>query len=698
MIILTEKPSVAQDIANTLGFHKDKTTGCFVSPDKKSGIVAAHGHLLELYKPEDYTGKTKTAWKLEDLPLIPEQMKYKKIPPEPNKPDSLKIIQNVFQKFGQDDFILATDAEREGELIGRLILDYIGFKKYDTARRFWTSEALTPGVIRKTIAEAKPLKNYDHYEKAGLARQHADWLVGMNFTRLLSVQSETLCPFGRVQTAVLGAIFMREKSIEEFKAKPYVQLQITATKKAQGCAPETFRMIFTNENTDRFAPDDLQIKECKNLLLGNKNLKIKEITKQEKTENPPQLFDITELQKYCSEHYQFSPSQTLELAQSLYEKHKCLSYPRTPSVVLGDDNVELFRQKFELLKNSYPKLAQGCAPENITAENRRLFNSAKLTDHHALIPLAPLPEEATEAEKKVYTAVTKRFFTVIKPPHIYEQTNIIATTENGKFTFKTGGRKTIQQGWKIPTEKRNVALEEEDAQVLPELARGEIITAQNCELLQKTTKPQKHYTNASILAMMKNPKGNKDEDIGKLAGLGTPATRAKILQGLIDRKLIEAIKQNILITEKGRFLIKQVLQLPRLADLISISTTTKWEQQLHDEPEQFLENIKTFIRAELPGMKLTTKWERPFLGLCPVCCGKVYSGKKSYFCENLPKEKCRFSLSKIICAASISEQDASSLLSGKETRAKKMKSKAGEEFSARLSLKNGKLDFKRIRN
>ncbi len=693
MLILTEKPSVAQDIADTLGFTKNPALGCFISADGKSGIVAAHGHLLELYKPEDYTGQTKKTWTLSDLPLIPAQMKYKKIPPEPKKPDSLEIIKRAFQKFGQEDFILATDAEREGELIGALILDYIGFTKYDSARRFWTSEALTSDVIKKAIRDSKPLKNYEHYKTAGLARQHADWLVGMNFTRLLSVQSETLCPFGRVQTAVLGAIFMREKAIEEFKPRPYVQLQITASKDNQ-----SFKLTFFQNESDRFSPNDKIVSDCKNQLIVNKNLRIKEITKQEKTENPPQLFDITELQKYCSEHYQFSPSQTLELAQSLYEKHKCLSYPRTPSVVLGDDNVELFKAKFELLKNSYPKLAQGCAPENINAENKRIFNSAKLTDHHALIPLAPLPKEANESEKKVYTAVVKRFFNVIKPAHIYEQTNIIAETENGKFTFKTSGKKIIQQGWKQTNEKRNVALEEEEGQVLPELAQGEIITAEKYDLLQKMTKPQKHYTNASILAMMKNPKGDKDENLGKLAGLGTPATRAKILQGLIDRKLIEVIKQNILITEKGRFLIKQVLQLPRLADLISISTTTKWEQQLQDEPQKFLENIKQFIRDELPRMKLTTKWERPFLGRCPICNGKVYSGKNSYFCENKPEGKCNFSISKTICSAAISEQDISTILFGKETRTKKMKSKAGNEFSAKLSLKNGKLDFKMVRN
>lgn len=693
MLILTEKPSVAQDIADTLGFKKNPVLGCFISADGKSGIVAAHGHLLELYKPEDYTGQTKKPWTLSELPLIPAQMKYKKIPPEPKKPDSLEIIKRAFQKFGQEDFILATDAEREGELIGALILDYIGFTKYESARRFWTSEALTPEVIKKTICEAKPLKNYEHYKTAGLARQHADWLVGMNFTRLLSVQSETLCPFGRVQTAVLGAIFMREKAIEEFKPKPYIQLQITAAKNSQ-----TFKLTFFQNESDRFSPNDKIVSDCKNQLTSNKKLRIREITKQEKSENPPQLFDITELQKYCSEHYQFSPSQTLELAQSLYEKHKCLSYPRTPSVVLGDDNVELFKAKFELLKNSYPKLAQGCAPENITVENKRIFNSAKLTDHHALIPLSPLPTEANESEKKVYTAVVKRFFNVIKPPHIYEQTNIIAESENGKFTFKTSGKKIIQQGWKQTDEKRNVALEEEGVQVLPELAPEEIVTVQNCEVLQKMTKAQKHYTNASILAMMKNPKGDKDENLGKLAGLGTPATRAKILQGLIDRKLIEIIKQNILITEKGKFLIKQVLQLPSLADLISISTTTKWEQELQDEPQKFLENIKSFIRAELPDMKLTKKWERPFLGRCPICKGKIFSGKKSYFCENMPKEKCTFSISKTICGAAISEQDAITILSGKETRAKKMKSKTGNEFSAKLSLKNGKLDFKRTHN
>ena len=691
MLILTEKTSVAQDIANTLNFHQDKTHGYFVSPDGKGCIVAAHGHLIELYKPEDYAGGEKKAWTLADLPLIPTEMKYKKTPPEPGKGDSLKIIRNAFQKFGQNDFILATDAEREGELIGRLILDYVGFTAYDNAKRFWTSEALTPEVIRKTLAAAKPLREYEHYNRAGRARQHADWLVGMNFTEMLTVQSGTLCPFGRVQTAVLGAVFMREKAITEFTPKPYLQLRITAEKNTQ-----PFKMIFTDGTTDRFSHGEPKVADCKKLLSANKNLKITEIKREEKTENPPQLFDITELQKYCSQHYQFSPAQTLALAQSLYEKHKCLSYPRTPSVVLGDDNVELFRTKYELLSKAYPKLAQGCAPENITGENKRIFNSAKLTDHHALIPLLPLPENADEAEKKVYTAVVKRFFTVIKPPHIFEQTSVTAETENGQFTFKTSGRKIIQPGWKND-EKRNVAPEEEDLQVLPELANGEIISVISCEILQKMTKSQPHYTNATILAMMKNPKGDKDENLGKLAGLGTPATRAKILQGLIDRNLIEVIKQNILITEKGRFLIKQVLQLPRLADLISISTTTKWEQQLQDEPEKFLENIKTFIRTELPHMKLTTKWERPHLGFCPVCKGKIFIGKNSYYCENIPEEKCRFSIPKKFCNASITEDDCKILLQGNETRTKKMKSKSGKDFSAKLHIENGKIAFVRKR-
>ena len=272
--------------------------------------------------------------------------------------------------------MLATDAEREGEHIGALILNYVGFKHYDTAKRFWVSEALTPDVVKKGFENLKSLSNYESYKKAGLSRARSDWLLGINISRLLALSTNTNAFFGRVQTAILGAIYLRDKNIANFKPVPYFQLAV----KVQYLGTN-FEMLFNKNGEDRFATKEQLAQRCANL--KQKTLTVKEIQTERKTENQPQLFNITGLQKYCSNKYHLTPEETLSIAQELYEKLKCLSYPRTPSTVLGDDNVELFRTKFELLSVHYPQLAQRCANKYISPDNKRLFNSAKLQDHHA---------------------------------------------------------------------------------------------------------------------------------------------------------------------------------------------------------------------------------------------------------------------------------------------------------------------------
>ena len=252
MLILTEKPSVAQAFADALGgFQKSKENGWLYRGDADC-IVAAHGHLLELFMPEDYNPELKK-WTLDTLPIIPNQMRYKPIP-DP-KTNSLKIIGQALKTFGHDNFILATDAEREGELIGYLILKHLGFTGWNTARRFWVSEALTPEVVKRGLAAAKPLHQYKTYRDAGLARSQADWLVGMNFSRLLSISTGTLLSFGRVQTAVLGAIYARDKGIKNFKPIPYQQLSVTVDKDGL-----TFTMLLDHDGQNRFPliPQDLQ--------------------------------------------------------------------------------------------------------------------------------------------------------------------------------------------------------------------------------------------------------------------------------------------------------------------------------------------------------------------------------------------------------------------------------------------------------
>ena len=678
MLILTEKPSVAQAFADALGgFQKSKENGWFFRGDADC-IVAAHGHLLELFMPEDYNPDLKK-WTLDTLPIIPNQMRYKPIP-DP-KTNSLKIIGQALKTFGHDNFILATDAEREGELIGYLILKHLGFKGWNTARRFWVSEALTPDVVKKGLADAKPLLQYTSYRNAGLARSQADWLVGMNFSRLLSISTGTLLSFGRVQTAVLGAMYARDMGIKNFKPSPYQQLSVTVDKDGY-----IFTMLLEKDGQNRFEPGDPVLAKAATILSSGSVL-VQEVSRQQKSFQPPQLLNITGLQKICSQKHSLSPAQTLELAQSLYEKHKCLSYPRTPSTVLGDENVDLFRTKYELLSLLYPELSNGCLPESISQSNKRIFNSAKLKDHHALIPLAPLPESATKKESLVYTVVLERFFASIKAPHRYESVSITATKDS--FQLRATGKIVLEDGWKGSQSDE----EENPEQELPALEKGDSLAVRKAEILDKHTQPKKHFTEASILALMENPR-NEDETTGRLVGLGTPATRAEILEKLLKREYITQNKKNLLVTDKGIFLMQTILQVPELAQLVTIQTTTAWEEQLESTPELFLDSMKNMLTTKLPSMKVEKKWERPSLGSCPLCRnGKIMTGVKNWYCSRY-KEGCSFTVWKNISGAKLTDTDLQQLLGGKATRPKKMKSKSGKEFSARLKLsQEGKVEF-----
>ena len=678
MLILTEKPSVAQAFADALGgFQKSKENGWLYRGDADC-IVAAHGHLLELFMPEDYNSELKK-WTLDTLPIIPNQMKYKPIP-DPKK-NSLKIIGQALKTFGHDNFILATDAEREGELIGYLILKHLRFTGWNTARRFWVSEALSSEVVKKGLAAAKPLLQYKTYRDAGLARSQADWLVGMNFSRLLSISTGTLLSFGRVQTAVLGAIYARDMGIKNFKPTPYQQLLVTVDKNGH-----PFTMLFEKDGQNRFEPKNPILAKATTILSSGSVL-VQDVSRQQKSLQPPQLLNITGLQKICSQKYSLSPAETLDLAQSLYEKHRCLSYPRTPSTVLGDENVDLFKNKYELLSPIYPELSNGCLPESISQSNKRIFNSSKLKDHHALIPLAPLPETASKKEALVYTVVLERFFTSIKKTHLYEAVSIIALKDS--FQLKASGKIILEEGWK----KNGDNDDENQEQTLPSLQEGDKVSITKTEILDKQTQPKKHFTEASILALMENPR-NEEDNSGKLVGLGTPATRADILEKLLKREYIVLDKKNLLIGDKGIFLMQTILQVPELAQLVTIQTTTAREEQLESTPELFLESMKNMLITKLPSMKVEKKWEKPSLGSCPLCKnGKILSAEKNWYCSRY-KDGCSFTLWKNVSGAKLSDTDLQQLLAGKTTRPKKMKSKAGKEFSARLKLlQDGKVDF-----
>jgi len=683
MLILTEKPSVAKAFADALGVTRKDN----YYENNEHCVVNALGHLLENYSPEDYDPSLKK-WDLESLPIIPEQVKFKAV--EKTKAQ-LAVVKSCFVRHKNDPFLLATDAEREGELIGAEILDYVGFNNYSGAKRFWVSEALTTEVIKKGIENAKPLAEYKPYRDQGFARQFADWLVGMNLTRLVTLKADKLMHFGRVQTAVLGAVYEREKSIINFTSEKYYEIQAALEAGSSVVSVKMFNPD-NEEYPTRFSEEDGEKLEY--VVNAEKGV-ITSLKKDKKTVPPPQLFNITGLQKEAHRKFGYSPEQTLDIAQALYEKHKVLSYPRTPSRVMGDDNVDLVKSIYEKMKNYYSGTnskyyIDNSDPSLISKDNKRLFNSAELQDHHALIPLAPPPEALTENEDNIYGLVWERFFAMLNLPYVYNAISIDVDISGYKFIGK--GREVINAGWKPLFEKND---EDED---VPEdysgLEQGKEYKVYSMNSLDKKTEPKKHYTFASLLSLMENPRG----DDGKhLTGLGTPATRGAILQKLVDRKYVSLKGKNVLISDDGIFLIENVLKNDNLAAFISVPETTRWEERLHGDTAAFIEGIKDFIRGAVKNTGMEAyNHEKKSLGKCPICVtGDMYEGKNNYYCGNYKAENpCKFVIWKNICQASVTYADLQALLAGKQTKVKKCVSpKTGKEFSAKFKLVSGKVEF-----
>ena len=677
MIILAEKPSVARSFAEALGVPRKNAYW----ENSDYCIVNALGHLLENCDPDDYDPALKK-WSLEGLPIIPDKVQFKTIA---KTKDQLAVVKACFSKRKNDPLLVATDAEREGEVIGAEILDHVGFTNHAHARRFWVSEALTPDVIMSGIKNAKPLADYASYREQGFARQQADWLIGMNLTRLITLKSGKLLHFGRVQTAILGAVYEREKSIALFEPENYFEVKAIL----EGTSPFSVKLVNpgNEEFPTRFAKNASSLlEEVKAEKNSFKTGVITEITKEKKTVQPPQLFNLTALQKEAHKQYSYSPEQTLEIAQALYEKHKCLSYPRTPSRVMGDENVALVRGIYDKLIDAYEGVLEfknelsGADPSLISADNKRLFNSAELQDHHALIPLTPLPQGCTDDEANIYYIVFERFFTILKPPYVYNSVSINVDI-SGRL-FRGTGIEVLQTGWKTCSTDED---EEEPPENYAGLEKNKEYPVSSVEIGEKKTAPKKHYTFASLLQLMENPRNDEGK---RLTGLGTPATRGAILQKLVDRKYVALKGKNILITDDGKFLIENILRNDSLAAFISVPETTRWEEQLHDNTAAFINGIKDFVRRAVAQTDMAAyQRDKTSLGKCPLCGNAVYEGKKNYYCDSYKGEKpCNFVIWKEISGAAVSPAEAQAMLAGKKTGIKKMMSKAGKDFRAKLKL------------
>ncbi|MDO9182031.1 MAG: DNA topoisomerase, partial [Bacteriovorax sp.] len=688
-------------------------------------ITWAIGHLLAPFDPEDYDVKFKR-WSLATLPILPTDFKFKA---QPKTKKQLDIIKRLIKRSDLDRLIVATDAGREGELIARLILNE-GRSKLKSFR-FFTSAALTKEVIHHELKNLKPLYEYDRLYIAGRARQKADWLVGMNLSRLATLKLNDLFSVGRVQTAVLGLIVERRKAIEAFVPQDYFEMK--ANFKFQQGIVEAYWFDPKKKNGKENNQNDLQSDkrlEKRDFFdqlvkdLDKKSAVISVLNETEKTKYPEGLYSLTELQRQANIQFGFSATKTLEIAQSLYEKYKCLSYPRTDSKVMAVSSFDLVKGLVYKFKDLYPEHFTKFAALKVSVKNKTLFDDSRLTDHHGLVPLKDFSGSESSPEGKIFHLVLKRFITNFLENHRYLETEVEITCVNN--LFKTRGKKIIEMGFK--------ALEgHESDDLIPAIELNESGYFKDGVVLVKKTKAPFDYTEASLLYDMVNPARLVSEsDLKKIfrteIGLGTQATRAQIIETLLKRNYVERSAKSLLATDKGVLLVDQLSLMPSTRDLVSVSQTAKLELKLQSMAEgenddlEFLNSINTYVESATSewkaidtvigntkektyGRKFAQYNKKPTgtdderapqvnLGPCPLCQSEVRDFPKSFSCSRW-KEGCGFTIWKIVANKKLSEKQVKTLMVSKKTDLiKGFKSKAGKPFEAYLLLnREGKVEF-----
>ena len=715
-LILTEKFSVASDFAKALGV-KTKNEGYF----KGNGFIItwAVGHLVTLCEPEDYD-KAMKRWRLDTLPLIPQSFEYK---PIKQNYKQFKIIKALLLDQNLERIIIATDAGREGEVIARTILMKAGFLDKNRILRFWTSQALVPEVVRSTMANLKPITDYDRLWRAGYYRQVSDWLIGINCTRVLTVRLKDLFSVGRVQTAVLALLADRKKEREQFKPEPYWTLNAAFFNDKGAWTGSWFR----GKDTRLTKQGDAQAL-YKHLARTTEPGEVLTVKKEEKTELPPFLFSLTDLQQEANRRFGFSAKKTLNLAQALYQDKKCLSYPRTDSRVMGTQNLKMVKKILETLEKTYPELFTGINPTQVSLSNKRVFNDAKLTDHHALIPFKPLPPRAGADEKKLFDLVIRRFAAAFHPPCRFENTRVV--TRLNRETFQTLGKVILSKGWQQVFQVR--AKDKKTVEHLPPLAPGDKALVRKIDLNEKKTIPPPDYTDSLLLKDMTNPgRYVSEEAVKKLfrgdIGIGTQSTRAQIIETLITRNYVVRSGKQLVATEKGGYLVDLLRKCPVSSVLTSPDETARWEMNLNNialgnqDNSQFLTRIKTFVSQSVNELKSTpfdmkkfkTKTivagncpdcKRPSSGqefnkksempadvstlTCPVCAGRIIEGKKGVGCANWRPEQgsCRFVIWKEILGKKLTIKNIETLLAGKTTRPYVFRDRNDNKFKAKLRM------------
>lgn len=641
ILVIAEKPSVARDIARVLkcGERKDG----FLEGEKY--IVSwAVGHLVTLCEPEDYD-KSLKKWSTHNLPIIPHEMKLKSIRGSKKQLDILKKLMN---DSDTDSLICATDSGREGELIFRYIYSFNKCKK--PFMRLWIS-SMTDQAIKEGFDSLKPGNDYDLLYLSARCRSEADWLVGINATRAFTLKYNSLLSIGRVQTPTLAMIVQRQKEIDEFKVGVYYEVSVDYG---------DFKGTWTDDknNTKIDKKEDAESIAAK---VTGKNAIVLDASKTAKQTQPPQLYDLTELQRDCNKMYGFSAQKTLDIAQSLYEKRKMITYPRTDSRYLSTDMEPKIKTIMKRLVNSniFTEYAQNVIDMSKLPITKRIVNNSKVTDHHAIIPAdnAYRKDSLTADEKKVFGLIAVRFIAVFNLPYKYTSTKITMTCENEIFISR--GTTVTNEGWKKLYKDIYKNSKEKD-EFLPDVKKGDTREIKNAISVQKETKPPLPYNEATLLTAMENAGKNVDDEALseklKEYGLGTPATRAAIIERLISVGYIHRKGKNLIPEEKGRQLIEIVPE-----EMKSPVTTGKWEKGLGTiskggmQPEKFMLSIKRYVYYLVGYAEQNTanvvfaeekrkKGKSRALGKCPVCGdGEIYENSKAYFCGNW-KKGCKFTI------------------------------------------------------
>ena len=671
--IIAEKPSVARDIARIVGATSKQDgymEGC--------GYVVtwAMGHLIALAMPEAYGF---SAYKAEDLPIRPNPFqlvvrqvrKDKEYVSDPAALKQLKVIRSCFDKA--DRIIVATDAGREGELIFRYIYQYLDCKK--TFERLWIS-SLTDKAIREGLSNLKSGIHYDNLYHSAKARSEADWLVGINASRALSIARKGGYSLGRVQTPTLAMVCRRYIENRDFSSVPYWKLSVLTEKEGL-----SIKAIGSKDYESKASAQTALA-----LLRSQSQLTVESVARKVGGTPPPLLYDLTALQKDANRRHGFSADKTLSIAQSLYEK-KITTYPRTGSRYISEDVFE-----------EVPVLLRKIGKTLSNLLNRHSVDNTKVTDHHAIIPTGETPSGLSTDEITIYQMVVNRFIEAFSPDSEEERMQVRFTDGNSTFTWKACrqislGWKAVQKGKEAEADKK----EDGDEQLLsslPNLTEGEILPLVNAEITEHKTKPNPLYTEATLLSAMENAGKEVEDAKSKKAmaecGIGTPATRANIIETLILRDYIRRDKKAIIPTEKGL----AVYEIVKDKKIANAEMTGSWELALAAieagkmPSERFSQGINSYVGTICEELLSLSSDQKSYpVYRCPKCGQKsvgIYA--KVVKCRH---ETCGFHVFRDVCGIHLSEDNIRDLISsGRTPILKGLTSKAGKKFNARLALKD----------